>query len=533
MRSLFYLTRATWKNRLAGIFKSPGKLIMYLVIIAGIVGLIVMTLSGGGTPAEPDEITDLVWFRGIMFAFLLLGFLPAIFRGLKQGTMLFQMSDVNLLFVSPIRPQSILLYAVIRTIGAALLGSIFIFFQGGLARTFGFAFGGLLVVFAGYVLVTIFIQIMTMSIYMFANGNEPRKRIIKIIALALFAPLLVVAGRAFLYTGGDIMATLEIIVYSPVMAWTPILGWVSNGTIAFLGGDILGGVLFYGAILAAGALLLIYAYVGGGEYYEDAMAVTETTYEKIRAVEEGQINAVFVTDKKTKVARTGLGGTGAKAMFYRHLREASRQNRTGLWGGFSLMLVAGAAGFAFLNRDGSIATILFIFMGLNIFRIEMSRGMKDLYSHYIFLIPESPLRKMIWSNMEVVFKITVETALAFILAGIIMGTSPLLILLAILAHVLFFLVLLGCQYLFLRWVGSHVNMLMQMTIYIAIIAIVLAPGAAAALFAGFWIGNSAGLLIGLIIFALWEFIAAIGCFALSKGVLHNCDMLIMDTRLTK
>jgi hypothetical protein len=41
--------------------------------------------------------------------------------------------------------------------------------------------------------------------------------------------------------------------------------------------------------------------------------------------------------------------------------------------------------------------------------------------------------------------------------------------------------------------------------------------------------DSLGVLIGHGILALWELIAALGCFALSKGVLHRCDMPVMPT----
>jgi len=534
MKSLFYLTVKAWKNRLLQIIKSPGKFIFYLIVVLGIAALLIFTIISGGQVPDSGEATDMVWLRGIIFAFLLISFIPSIFRGLKQGSTLFQMNDVNFLFVSPLKPQTILLYAIIRTIGATLLGGLFILFQsGGIGNIFGLNFGGLLVIFAGYTLVIVFMQIMTMAIYSYSNGNEARKRIVKIISIILFLPLLVIAGQAFIYAGGDLFAALDVLVNSPVMAWTPILGWVSEGTIAFLTGNLLMGALYYGGILMASAILLIYSYSSSGEYYEDAMAVTETAFEKVRAAQEGQINTITIPDRKTKVARTGLGGIGSKSMFYKHLRESSRQNRTGLWGGFSFILVAGAALFAFLNQEGSIMVILGIFMSLSIFTTGLGRGMKELYSHYIYLIPESPFSKVIWSNLEVIFKTLVETVLAFSIAGVILGESPLFIMSAILIHILFNFVLLGSQYLFMRLIGWQMSPLIQLTVYIFGLALLLAPGIVGAVFAGFLIGDTMGLFAGLMIFAVWELIAALGCFALSKGVLHNCDMLILDTRLTK
>jgi len=532
MRSLFFITRKTLKNRLLQIFKSPGKLILYLLVLAAVVGLIIITVVGAADAGNLYEVTSLEWLRGIMFAFLLISFIPGFLLGLKQGGNLFQMHDVNFLFVSPLRPQSILLYGILRTIAMTLLGGLFILFQtGGIGRTFDIGFSGLLVVFAGYVLAVIFTQLMTLAIYSFSNGNDRRKSVVRALGLLLFLPVLAMAMRAFLRNGGDLMPALQELVYSPVMAWTPILGWASEGTIAILGGDVLRGVLFYAATMGAGVLLLLYAYIGGEDYYEDAMAVTETTFEKIRAAEQGNIGAAMSTDKKVKVAKTGLGGSGEKSLFYKHLRESSRQNRTFLWGGFSFVMVLGAAVFALLSSDSSIFVILPIYMFISMFSIGTGRGMKELYSHYIYLIPASPFRKIIWSNVEMLFKIAVESTLVFAISGIILGETLLFIVLAIAIYMLFCLVLLGVQYMLLRWTGSHLSPMILLTVYMLALLLLLTPGAVASIFVGMWVGGTAGMYVGLAIFALWELIVSVVCIVLSKGVLHNCDMMVLDAKL--
>ncbi len=40
-------------------------------------------------------------------------------------------------------------------------------------------------------------------------------------------------------------------------------------------------------------------------------------------------------------------------------------------------------------------------------------------------------------------------------------------------------------------------------------------------------GAVVGPNAGLAVLAVWELIAGIGCFALAKGVLHDCDMPVM------
>ncbi len=62
---------------------------------------------------------------------------------------------------------------------------------------------------------------------------------------------------------------------------------------------------------------------------------------------------------------------------------------------------------------------------------------------------------------------------------------------------------------------------------IAVIVIML-PGLIAAIVLGSMI-EGYGVLLGLGALALWELLAATGCFALSKGVLHQSDMPVLRT----
>lgn len=170
--------------------------------------------------------------------------------------------------------------------------------------------------------------------------------------------------------------------------------------------------------------------------------------------------------------------------------------------------------------------MLQILMWVQIFLIGTGRGLKDLYSHYIYLIPESSFRKIVWSNLEVVFKVLVEGLLIFSIAGVILGESVLLIAVSIAVFTLFSLLLLGINYLSMRWTGANVSTGLMVFIYIIAVIIFMAPGLAAAIAVGIAAGES-GLLVGLGILAVWELIAALGCFALSRGVLHSCDMPVI------
>jgi hypothetical protein len=57
----------------------------------------------------------------------------------------------------------------------------------------------------------------------------------------------------------------------------------------------------------------------------------------------------------------------------------------------------------------------------------------------------------------------------------------------------------------------------------------MAPGLVLAMVIGFSIGGDAGFLTGLLIASDWELLAGLSCFALSNGMLHDCDMPSVKT----
>jgi hypothetical protein len=291
-------------------------------------------------------------------------------------------------------------------------------------------------------------------------------------------------------------------------------------------------------LIAAGALLIFYIFKSNPDYYEDALVATETVFEKKRAVAEGQVNLEALSDKKIKVAKTGVSGAGSSAFFHRHLRELFRVNRFGLET-VSIWIILIAIGLAVVTRfntdaettDGGGFGILMLLQGLmwaKMFTISMGRGLKEMHAHYIYMIPESSFSKLVWSNLETVFKCFAEAVLVFAGAGIILQVPPPLWLACIAVYTVFALLLIGINSLFLRLTGISMNAGLIMLLYIFAVIVILLPGLIPALIVGSMV-EGWGVLLGLIILAMWELLAALICFALSKGILHKCDIPSVNT----
>ena len=239
MSSLVYLLVKSMKNSALEVLRKPAKLALWILTLAGIGAILaISTLTG----QETRELLDLVWLKGALFLLILLFTVISVRKGLSTGDIIFDMSDVNLLFVSPVNPRTILVYGIIRMAKMALWAGFFILFQGNTLRMFGVGFGALLLLWLGFIVAVSVLQIVSLLIYVLTNGRPARKWAARGIAIASFLPL---AGSFVfrLISSGNLNSALEQTLRSSVFAWTPVAGWTSEGTIALISGNSGNGAL--------------------------------------------------------------------------------------------------------------------------------------------------------------------------------------------------------------------------------------------------------------------------------------------------
>jgi hypothetical protein len=409
----------------------------------------------------------------------------------------------------------------------AFFAGFFILFQANSLANFGIDFGGVLLTLAGFILSMVILSIASLLIYSAVNGRPRRKRTVKLVALLFLLPMAVFAVSHYLQTH-DALATLEAVIVSPFLTLIPVAGWTAAGVTACLNGSIVTGTLYFGASLLLGVGMVVYLMLSNPDYYEDVLVATETAYEKKRALAEGNIDAAAASGKKVRVKATGIPFRGAAALFGKHARESFRDSRLGFLTLPSVLIAAAAIVVSLFVRDISI--VLQILMWVQIILIGTGRGLKETYSHYIYLIPESSFRKILWSNMEIMVRTLIESVLIFGISGLLVQSDIMLILVCVTTYTLFSLLLLGVNYVFMRFTGADISAGVLLAIYYFAVLLVMAPGVVIAIILGFMVGGTVGLLAGLLILSGWELGVGLACFALSSGVLHNCDMAVMPTK---
>ena len=536
MRSLTFLMLRQAKNRLLELKSKPAKLVVYILAIAFLVWIVITAMGA----EMPDGYINPDMFKGIIAGFFLFTFVVSLIPAFTQGASIFEMEDANFLFVAPIRPRTVLLYGLVKSAKAILLGSWFIVFQiQWMHSGFGIGLEGVLLAALGYTVLAIVCQILSLFIYAFTNLNHRRKKIAKIIIFAVFVP----AIGIFLYNlalGSSASEALQTMLASPVLDFTPIVGWTSAGITNLILGDVFAGIFFLGLLVVSGAAFFMTVFFGNPDYYEDVLGATESVFEATRvAQEEGvaAVSAISFGDKPVKLKGTGINrGAGARAFFYKHIRESFRTNRLGLWGIMSVLMIAGAVFWSGMvrhnhgaevylaDREGHLFAVLMALFGIRLFAVSLGRGLLETYSHYIYMVPDRPFSKWIWANMETMFKVFVESTIILGAAGLIVGAPVWTIIISIITCVLFTFYLLGINLAFLRMTGASLKAGPLIAIYFVVVLVPLIPGAVAGIFLILAAPEALAMTLALIAISAWLLLVGIGCFAISKGALHNSDI---------
>lgn len=524
MSSILFLLRTTMKNRLLYLRRKPAMLVLYLLLIFFIS---MSLLNGGNAPLENKKLLDLAWLNLIFTAYLLLFYFIGISKGLSSGSSFFDMCDVNFLFSAPVNPKYILGYGLLNQTGKTLLAGIFILFQGSSFRLFGLGNSAMFLFLGGFVLSMILSEIMSMCIYTYTNQNPERKKLVRIISFIPLIPFAIDFLRKFLATSSLEEAVLAG-AKGGALRFLPISGWTTEGIFGVIAGDYGRAALFIGINLALGIVLLLLVTFGKSDYYEDVLVATETAFSKKQAAASGDLNALSTTKRAVKVRESNIRGSGAKALFGKHILESMRGNRFKILDTSSLFIIVIAAAMAyFISGGNTLLIILAASMYLQCFLIGTGRGLKELYSHYIYMIPATSFSKIVWSNMEVVFKSTIESILMFTAAGIIARENPAIITACIFVRCAFTLLLISTNILSMRIFKDVINQGFLLLLYFLFIVIAIAPGIAFAIVFSYVAHLSAGLLAMI----LWEVALSLLFFYLSRGVLHSCDIPTMQKKV--
>ena len=474
--AIAYLLSKKLKNSIKQLFKNPARLIYAIVIVALIV---FVAISGDKSVDEntvfrnPKELSaGITALYIIMFSFIS-------YNGFKNGATMFKMPDVNLLFTSPIHPRKTLFYGLFQQLGTSLLLGLFILYQyAWLHSVFGITFVQLLFILLGYSLSVFAAQLTAMVIYSFTSYDEKKK---KIVATLFFGIIIAYALGLVMFLLKDMDNVLPNLITagnSIFVRLMPAGGWIGGIVTGILVNDfsmIMLGVVLTVVYIAGMTILLSFA---KQDYYEDVLKTSEEQQMLSSAQKEGR---TIESVGKVKIGKTGLTkGEGASAFYYKHKLEERRARRFILEPVTIVFMIISII-FAIFMKNFGIVSIFAYTTYMQLISVKMGRFSKELSKPYIYLVPESSFKKIIYSIAQSFAGFLAEAVILYIALAFIMKLTPYDVVILVLARLSFSYMYTAGNILIQRVFGTLSSRTLIYIFYMLAVLIMAAPGMVAAI----------------------------------------------------
>ena len=429
MKLFFYYAFCSFKNQLKKLFKTWVLIfILACALIGGIIGVTVASFEDAFSEnssyedvlpedaitndnlieeypeTEPMPFEASALAEAIVSGVLLIVLFTNFISGDKNGSAIFLPADVNILFASPLKPQSVLMFRLACQMGASLVASIYILFQiPNLVMNLGMDIFGALSLIAVWFFMLVYSKLLSVFVYTVSSTYTKFKSLIRPIAYG-FVGVLVLSFYAYhLKSGGNVLDNVVGFFTLSFSRYIPVYGWMKLFVIGAFERSLLKVIISF-ILLALGAVVFIAViWKLKADFYEDAMQKSEELGERMRQAKERG----FATKKKErseKIKRDGeIRGEGANVFFHISLYNRKRFSYLGFFTktNITYLLLSVLVSFCcikFLNFNSAVPAAL----AIGAFAFYRSLGnpiQRDLSSKIFLSAPESMYKKMFYSHL--------------------------------------------------------------------------------------------------------------------------------------
>lgn len=216
--------------------------------------------NGRGRNAKtPQEIAAIKTYveAGVMIVFLAI-LLWGMYSGSKDGTDIFQMADVNLLFTAPMKPQSVLMFRLSFQMVATVFASIYLVFQiPNLVVNMGLGASAVVAIFAGWILLLVFQRLMIVLTYTVCTTHEKLKPYVFPLIVGIVVLLGMIAGGTYLANGQNLLEAAQMTFASHWLRYLPVIGWYKGMIMCAVNGELFSFLVYLGLLLVSVAVLIL------------------------------------------------------------------------------------------------------------------------------------------------------------------------------------------------------------------------------------------------------------------------------------
>lgn len=444
MNAIVYLYSRKLKNKLKEVLKRPFELVLFGLFVA------LMLFSTGSTSAYRRDINEL---HAIVFAVYALAFVMTAKNGFSNGATMFSLADVNLIFTSPRKSESVLFYGLFTQLGRSALLAVFILYEYPTAHSYyGVKLPFLFAVILGYVAIVFLSQMLAMIIYSFTCDSDKKTKIAKAVFYGIIAVFVLVV---FLHTYNSDNFILSVVdaINLPFMKLFPIVGFVYYGVIGFLKKKLFNIIIAAVYFMLFCVMYCVIIRMKNADFYEDVLKATEVSFSAITARKEGKATEEIA--KNVKVGKTGFSkGEGASTIFQKHKIENRRAKLFGL-DMVSIIAAVIVNVFAFFMKSTLAGFALCVYM--SVFTVGKGRWAKELRLPYVYLIPEPAFKKLLNMLKEQLSTLIAESLMIFIPFYFVLKSSVFEVAALAFANVTFAFLFISANLVFQRFLGNDGN----------------------------------------------------------------------------
>lgn len=457
MKLFSYYVLHTFKNSLRKLLKTWVLIFLVVCIAVGVgIGMFVAFLEDSveePLPADPSqtetadepedeeslfdaigiEVNDLIELiaGGIMLTVFVFFALNAD----RNGSKIFLPADVNLLFASPMKPQSVLMFRLTMQLGVAILGSAYMLFQlPNLVLNLGLSIWAALSLVAAWCFTIVIATLIQVLLYTLSSTYPAVKRFLRQGIYILLALIVVCYLLFAVQSGEDFIKATALFFNSPYTRFVPFWGWLKGFCMFAIQESIVGCILCFAALVLGGGLLIYIIWHIKADFYEDAMAKSEETAELLARVQSEKSSGILIKRKKDRsdqLRRDGLRhGSGANMFFFKTMYNRFRFAHLGFLTKtmeFYLVAAVGVASICrFVVHTDSVIPVALAMAVVSFFRALGNPLEQDTSMDYFVLIPESTWAKLFWSLMGGSVNCLLDVLPAVIVGALLVGSNPLL-----------------------------------------------------------------------------------------------------------
>ena len=376
----------------------------------------------------------------------------------KNSNKIFLPADVPMLFASPMRPQSVLMFRLLCTLGSSLLISVFALFQiPNLTVNAGLSMWGAFSIIIVYVLSLMFSTLVQVVFYTVTskmkNGVANLNRFVAIVygAIAVGFAVFVTANKM------DIVDGLFAYFASPKTHWVPFWGWLRAISYYACTGDTVMSLIYLGIFIASCAVLVLVIWKMKADFYEDAMFAAEHKAEQMEGAKRAARGSVATREKERKenLDREGFNyGRGANVFFFKAVFNRFRFAKLKIFSTTMIVYTLIAGVVAWFARTAPFNDVFFIpaaVLGLMAFYRTLGDPIREDTSRGFFiLIPEKGFSKIFYSLLGSLTVTAIDLLVPIIVSAILVKANPL-------SAIVWFLFILSISF-FATTVGTFISL---------------------------------------------------------------------------